>query len=490
MIPLLFPRLFHLLFLVFIFFSINVQIPGGSISDQDLSKYKKHLFINMNRCFTQRKFKQVSYGIKIISVDGKRILYQHHPDISFIPASVTKIITSAIGLIKFGPNFKFETCLLIDGEINSGNLNGNLFMKGKGDPALKICHLESAARFLKQKGIKVIKGDIVYDVSFLDEESPRYPPNARHLFTPPCAITVNYNWIELGLEESNPPKLWTIPETGYAKIKYDIQIIKSQLPGLPKMTYTTMPTGDSYTIKGKVTNWDKRYKILRLCVSRPGLYGATLLKESCEKAGIRITGTVQKGIVPVSAQPIKVIKTSNLIDITRILNQESNNIVAELINKNLGAFFRSIPGTRAKGLAVIQKYCEQEIGFKKGNYSINDASGLSVRNRFSASQMVAALNHFYKKLGIRYVKTLAPQGYHPHARFPVPPKGIRMFVKSGTLPSTGVNSAAGYIMIEQSGEIFSFCILANRRIPGPKAFSGTFTNSFILAILQAFEAVL
>jgi len=490
MICYLFQKIFQVLLFLFIFLSINIQIMRSTSLEQNFSEYRKHLSTRLNSCLKKTRFKQVKYGIKIVSLDGKYLLFQHQPDISLIPASVTKIITSAVCLKKFGADFQFETWLLTDGEVQAGNLNGNLYLKGKGDPALKIIHLEDAAKILKQKGIKNIKGDIVYDVSFLDEESPRYPPNARHLFTPPCAITVNYNWIKLGLKESSPPRLWTIPQTEYARLKYDIQVSGSQQPGLPKMTYKKMPFGDVYTVKGKITNWDKRYKILRLCVSRPGLYGATLLKESCQKAGIHLNGTVRGGKVPDSAQLIRVIKTDKLIDIIRILNQESNNIVAELVNKNLGAYFDSLPGTRVKGLDVIRNYCEREIGLKKGSYRINDASGLSINNKFSATQMVLALNHFYKKLGIQYVKTLAPQGYHPHARFPIPPQGIQMFVKSGTLPSTGVNSVAGYIILEKRGEIFSFCILANRKNRGPKAFSGTFTNSFILAIIQAFEAVL
>jgi D-alanyl-D-alanine carboxypeptidase/D-alanyl-D-alanine-endopeptidase (penicillin-binding protein 4) len=479
-------------FWYFVLFTILI-IPGRAICGEeqpkrDLSEYKKQLSLRINSCLKKSRFSRVNYGIKIVTTDGKHILYQHQPDISFIPASVTKIISSGVGLVKFGADFQFETRLLTDGEIRSGELKGNLYMQGKGDPALNLTHLESVAKHLKNMGIQIISGDVIYDVSFLDEESSRYPPNARHLFTPPCAITVNYNWIILGLDESNPPRLWTIPQTAYARLKYDIQVSRSFKPGLPRMTFKKTPSGDIYMVKGRVTDWDKQYKTLRLCVSRPGLYGATLLKESCQKVGIRMNGSIRKGKVPVSANTLKVIRTRKLLDIIRILNQESNNVVAELVNKNLGAYFDSIPGTRAKGLAVIRNYCEDKIGFKKGRYHLRDASGLSVGNRFSATQMTLTLNHFYKNLGMTYIKTLAPQGHHPHARFPVPPKGIKMFVKSGTLPTTGVNTVAGYIILKNEDEVLSFCVLANRKKPGPKAFSGTFTNSFLREIIQAFKA--
>ena len=103
------------------------------------------------------------------------------------------------------------------------------------------------------------------------------------------------------------------------------------------MTYQQKPWGDAYTIRGTVTNWDKRYKYLRLGVTRPGLYAATLLQEACERAGITIGGGVRAGTAPASARTLHRIRTKPLVEAIRLLNQESNNVVAELVTRNLGA---------------------------------------------------------------------------------------------------------------------------------------------------------
>ncbi|MCP4155142.1 MAG: hypothetical protein GY757_45880, partial [bacterium] len=230
----------------------------------------------------------------------------------YIPASAIKVFMSAVSLIKFGPDYRFKTPLKTDGQVHNRLLEGNLFLEGKGDPALMSSHLKEATEALKAQGIDIIKGDIVYDESFLDSEEPRYAPNARHYYAPPGAITVNYNWLDTKLEDGPPPLLKTIPQTAYAQLDYKITVSASSRPGRPKMTYKRMPWGDLYSIKGKVTGWDKKYKYLQLCVTRPGLYGATLLKEACEAVGIKIEGKIRIGIVPEGAKLLHSIKTDQL----------------------------------------------------------------------------------------------------------------------------------------------------------------------------------
>jgi D-alanyl-D-alanine carboxypeptidase/D-alanyl-D-alanine-endopeptidase (penicillin-binding protein 4) len=251
------------------------------------------------------------------------------------------------------------------------------------------------------------------------------------------------------------------------------------------MIYRKEKWGDFYTIKGQITRWDRRYKILRLCVTRPGLFAATVFKECLQNRGIKVTGQVRQGVISEDARVLINIHTQPLKHIIQVLNRESNNVIAELLNKNLGAFFDSVPGTRKKGLAIMNRYCLEKIGFKKGTFRLADASGLSVQNRVSPEQMIKALGHFYRKLGKEYCYTLAPQGHHAHAMNPVPPKGIRMFVKSGTLPATGVNTVAGYIFDDRKGRAMSFAIMAKRRKAGPMSYSGTYTIPVLKAIISA-----
>jgi len=430
-------------------------------------------------------YRDVNVGIKILTIDGHHVLYQRDAEVPRIPASAIKVISSGVILSKFGADYRFETPLRTDGELRDGVLAGHLYLVGSGDPSLRLSHLQAAAGEVAAAGIRRIDGDLVYDLALLDEEKPRYPPNARHLYAPPAALTVNSNWIDLKLEDGPPPKLTPIPETSYARLDYRIRVSNSENPGKPPMTYREEPWGDHYTIRGTVTRWDKRYHYLRLCVSRPGLFAATLLKEALGDSGVELGGKLRPGPVPPGAKTLLVIRTDPLRDAIRILNQESNNVVAELLNKDLGAYFGSVPGTRAKGLAILRQFCREQIGLDAAELTLADASGLATANRISPAQFTQALNYFYRQAGMEFVETLAPQGHHPHARYPVPPEGMRLFVKSGTLPATGVNSSVGYILLDRTGEVFSFAVLVNRRHRGPMAYSGTYTNPITASIVRA-----
>ena len=460
------------------------------ISTQRAGQLREFLVPAINHCLKDRMYHNVDVGIQIESIDGKYILYRRNVKALYVPASAVKVYTSAVSLIKFGSDYQFETPLKTDGSVVKHILEGNLYLEGRGDPSLMESHLKGAAKQLKASGIDRIEGDVVYDSSFLDKASPRYPPNARHYYAPVGAITVNFNWLETELEEGPPPKLRTVPQTGYARLNYKIRISRSHRPGRPKMTYREMPWGDYYTIRGMVTGWDRKYKYLQLLVSRPGLFGATLMKEACQEAGNKIAGKIRKGEVPPNARVLYTIKTPKLIEVIRNLNRESNNVVAELLNKDLGAYFDSVPGTRDKGLAIMRRFMVQELAFPKNGFSIADASGLSPDNRFSAAQFTHALNYFYRELGDTFVETLAPQGYHPHAVSPVPPKGMRLFVKSGTLSVRGVNTVVGYIFLDRTGEVFSFAVLCNRRGKGGMAYSGTYTNPILTALVEALKKAL
>ena len=220
---------------------------------------------------------------------------------------------------------------------------------------MKLSNLKGAVEELKAKNISRISGDIIYDVTYLDEEQNRFAPNARNLYAPPCGLTVNYGWIGVKIINGPPPELKLVPQTSYAELDYDVTISRSSEPGRPTMTYKKQARGDHYTIKGTITGWDKRYHYVGLAASRPGLYTATLLKELCAKAGIRIKGRIRKQKVPEDARLLLKIRSIPLKEIVRIMNQESNNVIAEMLNKDLGAIFLSLPGTREKGISVLKK---------------------------------------------------------------------------------------------------------------------------------------
>ena len=88
-----------------------------------------------------------------------------------------KLFTTAAGLMLLGPEFRYTTSLYTDGEIRDGLLDGNLVIRGVGDPTLSgRFHAGGAAEIfsdwaqtLLRLGIRAIRGDIIGDGSLFDE---------------------------------------------------------------------------------------------------------------------------------------------------------------------------------------------------------------------------------------------------------------------------------------------------------------------------------
>jgi D-alanyl-D-alanine carboxypeptidase/D-alanyl-D-alanine-endopeptidase (penicillin-binding protein 4) len=476
----------HGLLLLFWLNPVFPARPQQPIRPEELGRLEQNLRQTLERLLKDKLFQNTQVGLTIASIGDNRIFYQRRAKVPLMTASALKILPAGVALAKWDPDHRLITPVYMDGFLKDRALYGNLYLIGQGDPSLQVSDLQKAAAAIKSLGIDRIDGDLIYDISFFDEDTNRFAPNARNLYAPACALSVNYNALDVEIDENHPtPKLRLIPETSYARLKYDVHIKKSEKPGRPAMTYEEFPWGDQYAIKGIISDWDKKYHYLCLGVSRPGLFFATLFREALTAFHIEVKGRIKKGLLVAQARELVRMTSAPLKESIKIMNQESSNLIAEMLNKNLGARFASTPGTRVKGLTVIKTFCAKQIGIPVEELFMEDACGLSSQNRLSAAHFIRILNYFYKTPEIKehFLPSLKEQIYLLQKR----PSAVRVLSKSGTLSATGVNTEVGYLIDEQTGQAFSFAILVNRTRPGPMTYSGTLTDPILTAILGAFE---
>ncbi|MCX7877216.1 MAG: D-alanyl-D-alanine carboxypeptidase/D-alanyl-D-alanine-endopeptidase [Ignavibacteria bacterium] len=116
------------------------------------------------------KAQGIKISAKVMHADYGKILYELDPEIPMIPASITKIIVSACAFYKLGVNYYVPTIVYTDdSDIKDGVINGNLYLKGFGDPDLNSGDIAYLAGELVKKGIKEITGNIVADESYFDK---------------------------------------------------------------------------------------------------------------------------------------------------------------------------------------------------------------------------------------------------------------------------------------------------------------------------------
>ena len=114
-------------------------------------------------------------GIKVscmvMHADYNKVLYEYKPEALMIPASITKLVTCGCAYARLGQGFNISTIVYTDdGDINDGIINGNLYLKGYGDPDLNSSDISRLAKIIIEKGIKEITGNIVADESFFDTD--------------------------------------------------------------------------------------------------------------------------------------------------------------------------------------------------------------------------------------------------------------------------------------------------------------------------------
>jgi D-alanyl-D-alanine carboxypeptidase/D-alanyl-D-alanine-endopeptidase (penicillin-binding protein 4) len=96
-------------------------------------------------------------------------MYELDPGMEMIPASITKIVTGVTAYAKLGANYSIPTiCYTDDSNIKDGVIDGNLYIKGFGDPDLNSGDIQTLADEINKKGIKQITGNIVADESYFD----------------------------------------------------------------------------------------------------------------------------------------------------------------------------------------------------------------------------------------------------------------------------------------------------------------------------------
>lgn len=110
-----------------------------------------------------------NYSLIVKKINSDEV-WQKNSDQSFNFASVNKILTSIIAFDLLGPEFQFKTKFFTNGEIKEGVLEGDLIIKGEGNPVFSYNDLEQVLRFLQLKGITSIDGDVLLDYSYFDDQ--------------------------------------------------------------------------------------------------------------------------------------------------------------------------------------------------------------------------------------------------------------------------------------------------------------------------------
>ena len=406
-------------------------------------------------------------GIKVVSLGTGEVLYEKDSKKLYHPASTMKLITAATALVKLGPNYRFRTTLYM-GYLEDNRIPRNIYLKGRGDPMFDSDDLERMVERLVVMDTKDLPGDIVVDETYFDtirrgkgwmwDDGPiggYYP----HL----SALTINRNGvlarISPGTEVDDPVRVHLDPPTQYMKIVNEATTV-----GHSKKTRLTIERKDGATeenvlMVGGVMAIGQAEMNRRVDVLDPALYCGTLLREMLAKRGVTLQGRVRYGKVPEEAVTIIEHISPPLSRILWEMNKPSDNLIAELLLKTIGAELGGTPGTAEKGLGAISNFLVK-IGMDWKHYTLADGSGVSRYNLVTASLLTDLLVYMFRNFAVmpEYLASLPVGGVDgtlTRRMRGMTAEGI-LRAKTGTL--RGLTALAGYTTTAD-GETVAFSII-------------------------------
>lgn len=443
--------------------TIEVPPPAPPIPSEAVQRLQAEIETTLNDPLLASS----NVGVKVVSLVTGEALYEKDAKKLYHPASTMKLITAATALIKLGPNYRFHTTLYAD-PVEDGQIPGNIYLKGRGDPMFDRDDLERMVEKLVEMDTKDLQGDIVVDETYFDairrgkgwmwDDGPiggYYP----HL----SALTINRNGVLVRISPSSkiedPVRVHLDPPTQYMKIVNEATTV-----GHSEKTRLTVKRKDGST-EANVLMIDGVMAIGQATMNRrvdvldPALYCGTLLREMLAKRGVPLQGIVRYGKVPEEAVTIIKHISPPLSRILWEMNKPSDNLIAELLLKTIGAELSGTPGTAEKGLGAISNFLG-EIGMDWEHYTLADGSGVSRYNLVTASVLTDLLVYMFRNFAVmpEYLAALPVGGVDGTLRRRMRGMSAEGVLRAKTGTLRGLTALAGYT-VTADGETVAFSII-------------------------------
>ena len=230
-------------------------------------------------------------GAVVFDLQSGTTLFAHNARLRLRPASNEKLATTYAALTALGPSFRIETDVLGEGQQDGTTWQGNLVLKGYGDPALSFAQVNSLARQVAAAGIRHVSGRILGDESWFDTR-----------------------------------------RTG---LGWKPQFYLHESPALSALIVNR--------------GWTGRYE-----TTRPALTAAQLFRRDLRRAGITVHGGAALGVASDEAAPLAQVQSAPLSALVRRMDVYSDNFYAEMLLKEVGAVQGTF-GSAPAGLAVERR---------------------------------------------------------------------------------------------------------------------------------------
>lgn len=356
----------------------------------------------VQQALKSNKLDDSALSLVMIPLNGPGTPTIFNADVSVNPASTMKLVTTYAALEMLGPTYQWKTEFYTDGTLSNGVLNGNLYLKGGGDPKLNMEKLWLLMRDLRANGVQTITGDLVLDRShFIQPQLPQFNDDGgdenKPFLVKPDSLLVNLKALRFVARNDGGRVLVSV-EPPIASIRIDNQVkavASKQCSGDVRYNPVVQPDGVSVTVTGQLGEGCNSQTYLSL-LDHP-TYAAGAVRAIWNELGGSIQGRDRVEEVPKSARLLARAFSPDLVEIIRDINKYSNNTMAQQLFLSLGARFRTdADGDDARAAQRVVRQWMAKKGITASHLVMENGSGLSRAERVSAREMATLLQAAWK----------------------------------------------------------------------------------------------
>ena len=397
-------------------------------------------------------------AVLVQDVSARRAVLSHNADKAMNPASVMKLVTTLAALELLGPTFVWKTEVYAAGKQRGDVLEGDLVLRGGGDPKLTVENFWLMLRALRARGLREIRGDLVLDRSYfepiaLDEgnfdNEPLKPYNVL-----PDALLLSFKAFSFTF----------VPDPQRALVRITVEPRSSLLAVTNAIAIANGPCNDwrarliedfdANGARGKVAHarFSGRYpascgeKSSSVALQSHGDYLLGVFRQLWEELGGKFLGGAKDGAVPPGASLLLTYKSPPLAEIVRDMNKFSNNVMARQIFLTLSAEVAKRPARADRSARIVQDWLAAQ-GLDFPELVLDNGSGLSRKARISAASIGRLLRAAYASPVMpefmASMPVVALDGTMKR-RLKRQPVAGRAHIKTGSLAD--VSALAGYVL--------------------------------------------
>ncbi|MFF5084598.1 D-alanyl-D-alanine carboxypeptidase/D-alanyl-D-alanine-endopeptidase [Actinoplanes sp. NPDC000266] len=323
-------------------------------------------------------------GVVVADARSGGILVNRRGDERLLPASNVKLLTSAAALALLGPGHRFVTTVHADGPRRGPVLDGDLYLRGSGDPALTPASLDALARRLAATGIRRVTGDLVGDDTAFDDvrlglewawdDEPFAAPVSALTLSPDGdflsgTVTVTVRGARPAPASPSRPSVRLTPPTSLLQVVNNA----TSTPGASTITVTRRHGTGTLLVTGTIAAGAPA-ESFSVTVSDPTRLTTEVFRSALRRHGVHLEGRTRTAEpAPPGSRELARHAGPPLRALMAPLLKASNNNMAELLVKAIGG------GSWEAGAAAVAGYLSR-LGIDPATLRQVDGSGLSRRN--------------------------------------------------------------------------------------------------------------